>query len=86
MPNTSIDGAPHIRAADPADLTAIEGLLTVSGLPLDGVRDALDGFVVAQSGDDIVGVAGLETTRSCDPSPSCPSGDRTGSGARSSRA
>ena len=60
MSNTSIDGAPHIRAADPADLTAIERLLTVSSLPLDGVRDALDGFVVAQSGDDIVGVAGLE--------------------------
>jgi amino-acid N-acetyltransferase len=63
MPNTSIDGTPHIRAADPADLAAIEGLLTVSGLPLDGVRDALDGFVVAQSGDDIVGVAGLEVCR-----------------------
>jgi len=63
MPNPSIDGTPHIRAADPADLAAIEGLLTVSGLPLDGVRDALDGFVVAQSGDDIVGVAGLEVCR-----------------------
>ena len=60
MSNMSLDGSPHIRAADPADLAAIERLLTVSGLPLDGVRDALEGFVVAQSGDDLVGVAGLE--------------------------
>jgi amino-acid N-acetyltransferase len=55
-----LDGAPQIRRADPADLAAIEALLTVSSLPFDGVRDALDGFVVAQSGDDLVGVAGLE--------------------------
>ena len=60
MSNTSVNGMPHIRAAGPADLAAIEGLLTVSGLPLDGVRDALDGFVVAHSGDDLVGVAALE--------------------------
>ena len=49
-----------VRAATPADLPAVEGLLTRSGLPLDGVRDALPTFVVAQAGDDIVGVAGLE--------------------------
>jgi amino-acid N-acetyltransferase len=60
MSNTSLDGTPHIRPAEPTDLAAIERLLTVSGLPLDGVRDALDGFVVAQSSDDLVGVAGLE--------------------------
>lgn len=60
MSNVSLDGTPHIRPADPADLAAIEELLTVSSLPLDGVRDALDGFVVAQSGDALVGVAGLE--------------------------
>jgi len=60
MSNTSLNGTPHIRPANPADLGAIERLLTTSSLPLDGVRDALDGFVVAQSGDDLVGVAGLE--------------------------
>ena len=52
--------APRVRAAAPADLGAVEGLLTASGLPLDGVRDALGAFVVAESGTDIVGVAGLE--------------------------
>jgi len=60
MSSTSVDGAPHIRPADPDDLAAIERLLTVSSLPLDGVSDALEAFVVAQSGDEIVGVAGLE--------------------------
>jgi amino-acid N-acetyltransferase len=60
MSNTSLNGTPNIRPADPADLGAIEQLLTVSSLPLDGVREALEGFVVAQSGDDLVGVAGLE--------------------------
>ena len=60
MSNTSLDGPPHLRPAGPADLAAIEALLTASSLPLDGVRDALDGFVVAQSGERLVGVAGLE--------------------------
>jgi amino-acid N-acetyltransferase len=60
MSNTPLNGAPHIRPAEPSDLAAIQRLLTVSGLPLDGVRDALDGFVVAQSNDGLVGVAGLE--------------------------
>ncbi len=49
-----------VRAATPTDLAAIEGLLTRSGLPLEGVSDALPTFVVAQAGDEIVGVAGLE--------------------------
>ena len=52
--------AATVRPATPADLAGVEGLLTRSGLPLDGVRDALSAFVVAQAGDDIVGVAGLE--------------------------
>jgi amino-acid N-acetyltransferase len=60
MSSTSFDDAPRVRRADPADLAAIERLLTASSLPFDGVSDALEGFVVAQSGDAIVGVAGLE--------------------------
>ena len=60
MANPMLDGTPHIRPADPADLAAIESLLTISSLPLDGVREALGGFVVAQSGEHLVGVAGLE--------------------------
>lgn len=51
---------PMVRQATANDLAAVEGLLTRSGLPLDGVQDALPTFVVAQTGDEIVGVAGLE--------------------------
>jgi amino-acid N-acetyltransferase len=63
MSTPSSDGTPHIRPANLADLAAIERLLTASSLPLDGVRDALERFVVAQAGDDLVGVAGLEVCR-----------------------
>jgi amino-acid N-acetyltransferase len=52
--------APHVRGAAPGDLAAVEALLTVSGLPLDGVREAFGTFVIAESGTDLVGVAGLE--------------------------
>ena len=51
---------PRLRTAAPADLAAVERLLTASGLPLDGVAEALETFVVAESGTDVVGVAGLE--------------------------
>lgn len=50
----------QIRAARLSDLPAVERLLTSSELPLDGVRDALADFVVAEHNGDIVGVAGLE--------------------------
>ncbi len=60
MSNTFLDGGVSLRPAEHADLAALERLLTLSNLPIDGVRDALNGFVVAQSGDDLVGVAGLE--------------------------
>jgi N-acetylglutamate synthase-like GNAT family acetyltransferase len=50
----------QLRPASPADLADIEALLSASGLPLDGVREALPTFVVAQADDRIVGVAGLE--------------------------
>ena len=53
-----------LRAATVSDLPAIERLLVASGLPTDGVAEAIGGFVVAAAvGDapDIVGVVGLET-------------------------
>jgi amino-acid N-acetyltransferase len=59
MPNAAVL-APTVRPATPSDLAHVEALLTRSGLPLDGVREALPTFVVAQAGGDIVGVAGLE--------------------------
>jgi amino-acid N-acetyltransferase len=49
-----------IRSAAPSDLPAIERLLTESKLPLDGVRESLATFLIAESGGTIVGVAGLE--------------------------
>ena len=51
---------PRLREAHPADLPAIERLLAASDLPLDGVRDHVATFVVADAGGDIVGVAGAE--------------------------
>ena len=50
----------ELRAARPADLPAIERLLTASQLPLAGVADNLSGFVVAESEGEIVGTAALE--------------------------
>jgi amino-acid N-acetyltransferase len=52
--------APLIRAALPTDLAGIEHLLSASNLPLEGVRDALESFVVAEADGALVGVAGLE--------------------------
>jgi len=61
---STVDGAgrevPRLRAARPTDLAGVQRLLTASGLPLDGVADALPTFIVAESGGDLVGVAGLE--------------------------
>ena len=50
----------QFRPAAPADLTAVEDLLNKSDLPLDGVRESLRSFVVAERDGKIVGVAGLE--------------------------
>lgn len=53
-------GAATVRPATSADLAAVEQLLTDSDLPLVGVKDALDTFVVAEADGQLVGVAGLE--------------------------
>jgi N-acetylglutamate synthase-like GNAT family acetyltransferase len=49
-----------LRPARPDDRESVERLLTASGLPLDGVAEALPTFVVAEANGAIVGVAGLE--------------------------
>jgi amino-acid N-acetyltransferase len=49
-----------IRVAESADGDRIEELLRQNDLPTDGVRAALPGFLVAEDGEDIVGVAGIE--------------------------
>ena len=49
-----------VRTARPADLPAVSRLLAAANLPTEGVAEALPGFVVAEAGDTLVGVAGLE--------------------------
>lgn len=60
MSPTPATQAPRVRPAVMADLPTVERLLAESDLPLDGVRLAFATFVVAESGDEIIGVAGLE--------------------------
>jgi len=50
----------RLRAATPDDLTAVRQLLSASGLPLDGVEENFDDFIVAEEKDGIAGVIGLE--------------------------
>jgi amino-acid N-acetyltransferase len=50
-----------IRAASPADLPTIRGLLAASALPTEGVEDFFpDNYAVAERDDVIIGVAGVE--------------------------
>ncbi|MEO8909056.1 MAG: arsenic resistance N-acetyltransferase ArsN2 [Gemmatimonadaceae bacterium] len=50
----------HIRKATIDDLPAVEELLSASKLPIEGVRDNLADFVVAEDAGAIAGVIGLE--------------------------
>jgi amino-acid N-acetyltransferase len=49
-----------IRSAESTDFTAIEALLAANALPTEDVRELLAGFVVAEDGLDVIGVAGIE--------------------------
>ena len=49
-----------LRRASADDEAAVNALLTRASLPLDGVREALPCFVVAEDAGEIVGVAGIE--------------------------
>ena len=59
MRTTASPGA-TLRPARPEDLPRVEALLRESRLPLDGVRESLPTFVVAEHDGALVGVAGLE--------------------------
>ncbi len=51
---------PVPRPATPADLPALASLLAEAKLPLEGVAEHLDTFVVADDGAGVVASAGLE--------------------------
>lgn len=59
MTMVEITGA-TLRPATENDEAAVAALLTESSLPLDGVHEALQCFVVAEHEGSIVGVAGIE--------------------------
>ena len=50
----------RIERAEPADLAAVEELLSAAGLPLEGTRQAFETGVVARDGEAVVGAAGVE--------------------------
>jgi amino-acid N-acetyltransferase len=50
----------RFRPVEPPDRSAVEALLTREQLPLEGVAEHFDTFVVAESGSEVVGAAGLE--------------------------
>jgi amino-acid N-acetyltransferase len=60
---TTKHGDASLRPASASDLARVEQLLTASELPLEGVKESLQDFIVAEAGGDIVGVAGLEVCR-----------------------
>lgn len=60
--STEIEGGPcvSLRTAKPADLPQVLALIEGASLPTAGVSEALPDFLVAETGDEMVGVAGLE--------------------------
>jgi amino-acid N-acetyltransferase len=49
-----------MRRAKAADLDRINALLAENELPVEGVADAVNDFIVAEVGDKLIGVIGLE--------------------------
>ena len=49
-----------LRRASVDDLPVIKDLLTKSNLPVEGVKDSIGSFVVAESDGRVVGVGGVE--------------------------
>ncbi len=50
----------HIRAASAEDMQGIGGLLRAEGLPVEGVAENLQTFVIAEEGGEVVGAGGIE--------------------------
>ena len=60
MTGTAAQPGYAIRSAVAADRSAVEQMLIASKLPTAGVSTSLDGFLVAESGSDVIGAIGLE--------------------------
>jgi amino-acid N-acetyltransferase len=54
-----------LRPATSKDLDSIESLLTSCGLPLDGVSDNVEHFLVAENRGEVVGAIGMEEYGRC---------------------
>lgn len=54
-----------LRKAKSSDIAQIEALLSSTGLTINGVEELLGAFVVAESGESIVGVGGVEYRANC---------------------
>ena len=54
------DGPPSVRQARPGDLPALRELLSLCGLPFDGVAGHIDAFLVAFDEGGLTGSVGLE--------------------------
>ncbi len=52
--------AATIEPVRPSDVAAVEEVLTASGLPVVGLSEAIEGFLLARVGDRVVGCAGME--------------------------
>jgi amino-acid N-acetyltransferase len=55
-----VEAEMKIRKASNQDLDAVEGLLSANNLPVDGVKENLSRFVVAEHDGAVVGAVGLE--------------------------
>jgi amino-acid N-acetyltransferase len=64
MSRAASEGRPQVgatlRNARPSDLPAVIALLSAASLPTAGVPVGLEGFVIAESDGELIGVAGLE--------------------------
>lgn len=58
--NTARTAPVTIRPAQVTDLDAVEALLRQNDLPVVGVQPIIEDFLVAESGEDVVGVVGME--------------------------
>ena len=55
----------QLRTAGSGDLEAIRSLLAAEGLPIEGVAESIEHFLVIDNGDGVVASAGIELHGNC---------------------